>query len=750
LPPEAVLIDIKASPWRFFGVGNVTIVPYVLVAMTFGYLATYLYLLPAHILAASDVRRLARLQRTLRVSLAAVVLLFCGVVSVLNFRQTNHRGTSFISLYADRLLDNLEGRSWLATNGVLDDVLLLRARERGIPLNCLNLAEANNKVAIRIAKQKLGSIRLKNTVELGFVSLLQEWITSEPTAGHDLALALVPDLWGLGEYEMLPRGLLFLGATQEEMKAVSLPELVAHHEALWEEMGASLAMVPDSATDAVRFYRDRIVRPQTSFVGNNLGFVLESMGQPAEAFKVYERMHAFDPDNVSALLNWATMVFNGRAPEKKDAVFKDLEALSKRLEGSQLPIWSLSRVFGYVSRPEQFAQLGWSWAGSGQPRLALDALKRAEASTPAQHRTALKSSMAKIHMLRDRPEESERVYFEMLVEDAGNREALMGLVRLFTMRGDAVRAREFLARADKAGVPRVPLLIATALVTRIEGDPARARSILQEQVDLDPSNIEAWGHLCALLTDEQDAKALEAAVGKLEEAAGTEAYVTLIARAGQALLLKDLRAARDFYSRAHRLQPTAVILLEQMLNLDFQLADKTLGAEHARMLLRLDNKNSFANYIMGSLAVDRRDYEAAEDYLRVSVEGGQTVANLNDLAVVLLRRNQIEEAELRIQQAFKLDDQNYAAWDTFGMIRLAKGELDEAEMAFNTALKHEAEDLRVHVHLAEALFRKNQTERAGEILRAVAKVVDTLPREEWERFEELHLKVLGVKFARAK
>lgn len=690
------------------------------------------------------------MQRWVRGGVVVAVAVFCGVAAFRNLRKADYRGTRFIALYADRLLDNLNGRTWLATNGVLDDVLLLRARERGIPLNCLNLSEANNQVAIRVAKGKLSNIRLRNTVDLGFVSLLQEWITSEPEAGRELALALVPDLWGLGDYEMLPHGLVFLGATTDEMKDVNLPDVIARHKALWAEMEAALDEVPDSATEVVKVYRDRFVRPQTSFVGNNLGYLLESLGKPDEAFEVYDRMHAFDPANVSALLNWATMVFNGRSPEKKDAVFKALEELNKKLEGTQLPIWSLSRVFGYVSRPEQFAQLGWSWAGSGQPRLALKALERAEASTPAEHRTVLKSSMARIHMLRDRPEESERVYYEMLVEDAGNREALMGLVRIFALRGDAARAREFLARAEKAGVPRVPLLIATALVTRVEGDSARARAILQEQVDLDPSNIEAWSHLCALLMDEQDVKALEIAVGKLEESAGSDAYPTLIARAGQAMLAKDLRAARDFFSRAQRLQPTAVVLLEQLLDLDFRLADKVTAQEHARMLLRLDNRNSLANYIMGSLAAERRDYESAEDYLRRSVEAAQGVANLNDLAVVLLRRDQIEEAELRIQQAFKLDDQNYAAWDTFGMIRMAKGELDEAEMAFNTALKHEAEDLRVHVHLAEVLFRKNQTERAAEVLRAVAKEVDTLPREDWERFEDLHLKVLGVKFARSK
>jgi len=745
----AVLINIKASPWRIFGVGNTTIVPYMLTAMTTGYLACYAYLLPTHFWGIADEngKNHHTPLLTRRVIIALIVLFCCGT-TIANYGKSNHRGTRFIALYADRLLDNLEGRTWLATNGAMDDVLLLRAHERGIDLNCLNLSQGNSQTAIRIASSKLPHVRLRNSATLGFVTLLQEWISSDLDAGSTLALALVPDLWSLGDYEMLPRGFVFLGISRDELEQVSWAKEIEHHNLLWGELEEAFAEIPESAPDWIHNCRDRIVRPHASFIGNNLGYTLELLDKPDQAFAVYDRVHQFDPDNVSALLNWSTMVFNGRAPEKKDDVFAALEGLNKRLEGTQLPIWSLSRVFGYVSRPEQFAQLGWSWAGSGQPRLALKALEKAEEGTPAENRIALQSSMARIHLLQDRPEETERVYYDMLIEDAGNRGALMGLVRIQAMRGDTASARTFLERAEKAGVPRATLMIATALIARVEGNVSQARSILQEQVDLDPTNIEAWSHLCALLTDEKDMPALEVAVKRLEDAAGTDAFPTLIARTGQAMAENNPRVARDFLSRAQRLQPHAIALLEQLLLLDYQLVDKNLATEHARMLLRLNSANGTANYIMGSLAAERRDYDSAEDYLRRSVEAGETVQNLNDLAFVLLRRDQVAEAEKRVLQALKLDDQDYSAWDTFGMIRVARGEYEEAEVAFNTSLKLFSEDLRVHVHLAEALLLKKETSRAAEILRGVIKEVDTLPREDWEKFEELHLKILGTKYSR--
>ncbi len=740
-----VLAEVRVSPYQLLGVGNATIVPYLLTAMTFGYMAAYLFLLPAHLWTNSDDSARLRLAAGLRVLVAVLFPLLAVGAAVRNHRQADHRNTRFLALYVDRLLDNLQGREWLVTDGVLDDVLLLRARERGIRLRCLNLSQTNNPVAIRAVKPHLKNVRLRNTADLGLVALVQEWITGDPDATGDLALQLVPDLWGLGRYETVPSGLVFLGAAPEAVEELPVPELVARHTALWDELERALDAVPEHASARVMFYRDRVVRTRTSFVANNLGFLLETLGHADEAFEVYRRIRKFDPDNVSALLNWATMVFGGRAPEQRDAVVEALDELNRRLDGGHLPIWSLSRVYGYVSRPEAFTQLGWSWAGSGQPSLALRALERAAESTPPERLAEIRAGMAQIHMMRDRPDESERLFFEMLVEDAGNRQALMGLVRIFALRGDE-RAREYLRRAEQAGVPRVEVALATALIAYAEGDLDLARALVQEQVDLDSTHVGAWAMLCSILTELRDEPALRTAVERLEAVAGVDNYQTLIARAGQAMMREDPQTARDYFLRASRAQPNAVLLLERILRLDFELADRAGAEERARELLRLDLNNGLANYIMGSIALGRGQYVEGEDYLRRSVAARPTIANLNDLAFVLLRRGQIEEAEVRINQAFALDNQNYNAWDTYGSILKAKGALEEAEMAFKTALRLHADDPRVHLHLAEIYALQDRRELAAEIVRTLRPQAQNLPAEERRRFEELHQQVLGARF----
>ncbi len=740
-----VLAEVPAAPFQLLGMGDSTLVPYLLTAMTFGYLAAYLFLLPAHLWENSDEVMRLRLARGLRLLVAIGLPALAVGAALRNHRQADHRNTRFLALYVDRLLDNLQGRQWLVTDGVLDDVVLLRARERGIRVRCLNLAQANNPVMLRTIIPHLKNVRLRNTANLGLVPLIQEWITSDPEAGEDLALMLVPDLWALGNYEIVPSGLVFLGATSESVEQLQVPQLIDRHMALWDEIDAELQAVPENASRRTLFYRDRIVRPRTSFVGNNVGFLLETLGRADDAFAVYRRVLDLDPENVSALLNWATMVFGGRAPEQRDAVVEALDALNRRLDGAQLPIWSLSRVYGFVSRPEAFAQLGWSWASSGQPSLALRALERAAETTPPEQMAEIRASMAQIHLMRDRPEESERVFFEMLLDDAGNRQALMGLVRIFALRGDTARAREHLRRAEQAGVPRVEVAIASALIAHVEGDTALARALMQEQVDLHPSHAGAWVMMCAMLTELRDESALRHAIERLEALIGVEHYETFVARAGQALMLNDPQSARDYFLRASRLKPNSVALLERILRLDFKLADKAGGEERARALLRLDLNNGLANYILGSLAVERGQFAEAEDYLRRSVAAGANVGNLNDLAVVLLRRGQLEEAEVRINQAFAIDNQDHHAWDTYGSILKAKGQLEDAEMAYKTALRLEGSDLRVHLHLAELYVAQERRELAAEILRSMTQEASTLPTDERRRFDELHVQVFGTR-----
>lgn len=785
-----VVLDFRASPWRFMGTSKTTVVPYVLVAMTFGYVAAYLYLLPANLLAGAERRSARRFGRAAGQVVAIVFPAIALLSAVRNFPQADNRHSRAVALYADTLLDSLGGRPWIVTGGFFDDVLLLRAKERGIPLHCLN----SNTSTLRLERRHLPDIRLRNAASLGLQALVQEWLASFPDAPETLALASFPDLWSLGRYQVLPDRLVFLGVRDEDMASLDVEATVGRHVAFWDAMAAALDDIPGSGPEAdeglpgdaplrvLRAYRQFLFRPRMSFAGNNLGYALSMLARapslPREradalsraAYDVYTRVHRLDPGNISALLNWSSKVFEFGDDDTRAEAREELNKLNHAINetvSARALIWSLSRYYGYVEDPGFFAVLGWSWANTGQPNLALQALAAAEQTLPEHSKLRIKSALAQLHIAGAHPEQSESIYREMLLEDPGNREAIMGIVTLSTFRGDTATAREFLKRAETAGVPLATRQIAAAHIYNIEGDDVNARAVLQSVVDADPQNTTAWAMLAALLFEQKNNRDLGDVVRILETRAGQDAFQTLLAKAMLAeiggegavpdaptddiQLRNNLARARDLYLRASRLQgqTSNVMLLRRILSLDFRIVDKAGARQHAERLLRLDLQDPTANYIMGSLSIDGGNYAAAEAYLRRAADNEPTIANLNDLADVLYHLEKYDEAEERIQQAFQLADAetSYELWDTRGLLLTQRGDYDGAEEAIQKSLALYGDDIRIHVHLANVYHLSGRQNLAGELLRTIAPSADTLPRVDRKLFEDLHFAVLGIRFS---
>ena len=338
----------------------------------------------------------------------------------------------------------------------------------------------------------------------------------------------------------------------------------------------------------------------------------------------------------------------------------------------------------------------------------------------------------------------------------------MGLAEVCAYRGDTEQAREYLRRAEKAGAPKGDVNRCAALLFAIEGDHSRARAVLQQIVDLDPKDMGAWSMLATIHYGLKDEGALEMVGKSLVSVAGEDAYETLLVKA----MLEELRGnlegdeqrqkahlreARDLYVRATWLPAGKnVMLLGRILDLDFRVQDKSAARDHAAQILQFDLYHAFANYILGSLAIDSGNFAGAEVYLQRSVKRDpNSFRSLNDLADVLYHLKRYDEAEIRIQQAFKQEgaDQIYALWDTQGLVYMARGRLDEAEAAFGQALSLYGEDLRVHLHLAELYSQLGRTDQASETIRAIARQADSLPPADRKQFEELHMKVLGVRFS---
>lgn len=735
-----VILDVEVSPWQLLGLGAMPVMPYVLNGMLTGYLAGYAWLVAADWWPNPSAGRFRHgISRFLGPVLVVALL---GVVCTAAWRnrtQTDGRQTDFITRYADQVIDSLEGRTWLVTDGSIDMALLCRAHERGVALNLLNLAKHRDPIYIKRMQGWFESPRLRNSAELGVLPLVQDWLQMDPEIERKVAIFGAPDLWaGLDRLVLLPNQTLFL-ATRDGSQ-VDPESRQAAHQVFWETVEPLLFPRDRPELGLSRTFR-RHLRRHTGFVANNFGVWLQDRGLHDAGVDAYRQARQIDPRNVSAMLNLIIAVQAGYRPELRESVESEAEGFFEGIT-QQPHIWSLSRYYGYVRDPMAFARLGQSWALSGQPGIAVSGLKRAIELLPAERRDRARETLADVYLLREDDERGEALYWELLVENPENERALLTLARIATRRGDFEQAQTLLERARDAQVNPTRLAMEWASYYLASGQDGRARLALEELVDVEPDDLRAWAMLSAVLVQQNEIDRLESVVRQMERLAGPEDYLVLISKAQMAFRRREWERAREFFRRAVRQRPGVPLDQEWVLRMDFLLADKESGEQTARALLRIDRENAFANYVMGSLLLERGRIEAAEDHLRTSVAARRTPEALNDLAVLLQQMGDYDEAELHARAACQMNERMYAAWDTLGLILMRKGQLDEAREAFENALSMTQDDLRVHLHMAQLKQKLGERQRAREIVDMLEMRRSELPRREQQELSELAQQLL--------
>ena len=478
------------------------------------------------------------------------------------------------------------------------------------------------------------------------MAFVQDWIKCDSNVIDRIAVMSAPDLLVGAGCAVVPNYFCFIGA--RDLKSLKDEPVLEKYGDFWKRMRKILAK-SRGLNDPIADYRAG-VRRQVGFVANNAGVLLEDLGRDEEAYEVYGIARSIDPDNISALLNRVEMLHRkegeGFHAADRAAVEKELREFIAQMK-HKLPIWSLSRFFGYVRSPVLFAQLGWTWALSGQPGMALAGMQRAASvATTAASRTRVREAMADILLQQNEAEKSESIYADILTEDPENQRALLAMSRIAARRGSFDKAREWLAKAKAAGADNASVTLESASLDLAANKPEDARIKLAEITELQPRNLQAWSMLAVAVIQMRDFEEVEKRIlPRMESVAGTpDNYLIHITR-GQLAYTKGkdfYRPARDSFERAMTLRPGLPILQEWVLRLDFMLVDKEAAENHARKLLRQDRDNGFANYIMGSLMLERGRRNEAEDYLRRSVGSSRSPEALNDLAELLRKTGNYE------------------------------------------------------------------------------------------------------------
>lgn len=741
----AVILETVFSPLHV--TGRLMVTPYLLASSCLGYAAAYWFMQPKEFSPREDEPRAARLLRLLAGPL--LCLPFAVVVCIAPFRNlgaADGRKAGFLDTYVREIVDSMEGRKWLITDGDVDEVVLIAARDAGRSLVPLNARGSGNDTYMKYVSTLFPEPRLKNMAQIGMLPLVQDWLRSDPDVSSKIASISNPDPFAAAGMLVVPNKLVFFGGRTND--PLDTTKLMSEHIAFWNRC------VPFFKRAASERSRDRrglaaacAILRQIAMVANNLGVLMQDLGREADAFTAYSKAYEIDANNMSAALNLAALLDKGYGTDSGGILRKQIDDLLSSPRGKD-HVWELAKYYGYVRSPEGVVREGLKWARSGQLDLAVAWLAKREALLAGAEKSRAEAEVAGICLSSKRIDLAEHLYNKMLDSDPRNHQAIMGLARIAIGKGDLSRAAELLGRAAAAGADKSQIALETASMETTAGHPAKAAAILRELVELQPNLLRAWSMLAEIMAGQKDLVALDDCFQHMERLAGGRPLVSGI-KAQLALRNRDMGSARRSFEETLILLPGNFHALEQLLRLDLMEGKTEYAQLHARSLLRLNPGHPLANYAIGHLQLNMGEIELAEDSLRRSLAGEKTAATLNDLAWLLQARGDYPEAERLTREALTMNDKMPQVWDTLGVALFKSGSsntnrLAEAEQAFEKALSLAPDGPFVCLHMAELQAMKGEKEKARELVRKALAKRKSLPAAEQKELKRL-AKSLGVK-----
>ncbi len=637
------ILDLKISAWNLLGGNSLRIVPTAMIAVVFGYSVSIFYFqlrnwqhvyIPDGGSTSPDFSKKAKAFGWISWLLAVVALLVWGGGA--NLSKVNNRPLKFLQTYVDKILDKVTPEQhWVLTDGTFDDVIQLRALERGLTVRTLNVTvPRQNKIYYQQFKSNVVDENLRRVLDLGMIPFVQEWISTSPTVARELILTVFPDIWVLGGYEVISDGIVFKGIKSDDYETFDTKGLAVEFKKYAEALRSQLNVADRSKSLQIRRLAGKI-RSLASLNGNNLAYMIDRHGTIDDAIDLYAFTCWLDPENISALLNYSALILTNpdTTEESKMEIKHRLESIPDKKRN--LPAVVLTSAYGYLRWTGAIAKAGIDWAVIGNDALSIKMLNQAlEAGgfDDAQVKT-LRKIMAAVAVRQGDYRIASQIYSELLILEKSNLDSLLGLFSIGLLSRDLDLAGDSLNKLRVAGASANLVLQKSAEYNLAMGNFDQALLEATRLRDQDSKSAEPCILICEIWigmyqsVEDKQLKAntmekMNAAYSDLVYMLDTNDMRLLLLRGKMDLAAGNMESARSAFLRAAGMAPNSTLLLNVALQVDFKMGDKVGARTRATQILRRDTSNQFANYVMALISFDDGKLEDADYFLSRSLATG--------------------------------------------------------------------------------------------------------------------------------
>ncbi len=722
----AALFDLPLSPWHFFGMSNLMVTPYLILAISAGAVTGEFW-----VMGQRREHRRAGIGQPLRSLMGAVGLLVpvaAVVAGVLNLPAANGRSGERVEAVAGQVLDDLRGRDVLLSNGALDDSIRLLANRRGQRLQVVTLPLTTSASYRQYLAFFFSDPRQQSLLQVGFTAFLQDLLGTDAGLARTAALDLADPLREFGF--LVPDHLLFRAEPAEDR--IDLSSLVAGQEPFWTRLEAFAAQPPDGRNPAYAYHR--FFLRLASKVANNIGFMQVERGDKAGAQETFKQARRLDPDNISALLNLLTIAHEEQLPEESEyqAAWEDFK--SRHVDSRVM--WALSGLYGYVYNTGFLVRQGMMWAVSGKPRIAEAELRRASGGKAVN--AEVKAFLGRAYLHGGDLQRSAEFYRAALKDNPRDLKSLRMLANVSMAAEDYAEAERLFDAAIAAGLPPETLGFEQAVLEYLKGHAAAAFAQLKTLVKKDKGNVQAWSLLAMLTSDGSDPETYEKALKALTDLSGSAPDIRLML-AELYLKRRQWAEARGELDQVTRMNPRQIRAWELLVSVDFSERKRELAEDHVRILLTLDPENFTGNLMLGSFQYARGQYSLAESSYRTALNVRRDPTALNDLAYLLMinKAGAMGEARSLIEEALSQQPGNVIFLSTRGELNLREGRYDEAERDLQQVLTEVPDNAQVLLLSAQLYAARGQNAAALELADTLSGRQSELPKEQQLQLQEL-------------